>query len=533
MAISNFAAEVMADGPIGFWRLGEPAGSATTGDSSGNANNGSCTGGITFGQPGFHGGDAAALFDGVSGRIVVLNSNSLNPPHITMEAKVRWDGANDLYQRIVEKSSFPELAQYGFGILPDGHVHVELRTSSAPISVSIDSIAVLSIAIETHIVATYDGSLIRIYLNGVLDNQTHAPGSISPKPPTQANLVESGVGIGNQTQRNRPFKGLIDEVALYPRELPADRVLAHYRAQFAERQIHQYAAKFVCGKTDGGIVAPGTYFTAINVHNPLYAEVRFRVKAASGLPGLKPGPVSKFHAAGLGADEALEIDCPDIRKLAGHPAEFMKGFIVIESETELDVLAVYTAAGRDGQVETLHLERVPARSRKAGARETCVTFEAPLALGTEYGLPVGQHSGDVIFTTSGIAVSIRDFAFVGGGGTFNLARVDAAPELNNTQTMRLNNVCLEFDFSALDFVPTRVQLEVLDKGGSENLSVNGSPVFAGQISAFPASLGGAAVAVSLAPVPGGHKGTVTLSGAISRFMIGGQEFWIDNVCAME
>lgn len=237
---------------------------------------------------------------------------------------------------------------------------------SAPVSDAIDSIAVLSIGIEAHIVVTYDGSLISIYLNGALDNQSSAPGSISPKPPTSANLIESGVGIGNQTQRDRPFKGLIDEVALYPRELPADRVLAHYRAQFAERQIHQYAAKFVCGKTDGGIVAPGTYFTAINVHNPLYTEAHLRVKVAIGLPGLMPGAVSKFHPVRLGPDEALEIDCPDIRKLAGHSAEFMKGFVVIESQTELDVVVVYTAAGRDGQVETLHLERVPARSRKAG-----------------------------------------------------------------------------------------------------------------------------------------------------------------------
>ena len=83
----------------------------------GMQNNGTYSGGITFGQPGFHGGDTAALFDGATGRIIVPNSNSLNPPHITMEAKVRWDGPNDFHQRILEKSSFPELAQYGLGIL--------------------------------------------------------------------------------------------------------------------------------------------------------------------------------------------------------------------------------------------------------------------------------------------------------------------------------------------------------------------------------------------------------------------------------
>src|SRR5262245_34356185 len=165
MAISNFAAEVLADGPIGYWRLGEALGSVNAADASGNLNNGTCSGGITFGQPGFHGGDTAALFDGRTGRIIVLNSNSLNPPHITMEAKVRWDGPNGLYQRILEKSSFPELAQYGMGILPDGQVRVELRTSSAPTSVAVDSVAVVTQGVETHVVATYDGAFIRIYFN--------------------------------------------------------------------------------------------------------------------------------------------------------------------------------------------------------------------------------------------------------------------------------------------------------------------------------------------------------------------------------
>jgi hypothetical protein len=61
MAISNFANEVLADGPIGYWRLGEPLGSVSAGDTSGNANTGTCSGGITFGQPGFQGGDSGVL----------------------------------------------------------------------------------------------------------------------------------------------------------------------------------------------------------------------------------------------------------------------------------------------------------------------------------------------------------------------------------------------------------------------------------------------------------------------------------------
>jgi hypothetical protein len=533
MAISNFATEVLTDGPIGYWRLGEALGSVTAADASGNLNNGTCSGGITFGQPGFHGGDTAALFDGKTGRTIVLNSNSLNPPHITMEAKVRWDGPNDYYQRILEKSSFPELAQYGLGILPDGHVRVELRTSSATTSVDVDSIALVAQGVETHVAATYNGNVIRIYLNGVLDSETRAPGSISPKPPTSLNLIESGVGIGNQTQRDRPFKGLIDEVALYPAALSAERILAHYQSQFADRVIFQYAAKFVCGKSAGEVVAPGVYFTAVNVHNPTYKTIRLAVKVAVALPGLKPGPVSKFYDAKLGPDEALEIDCADIHKLAG-TNDFLKGFVVIESEIELDVVTVYTAAGSEGQVETLHTERVSPRRRAAGAREVCVDFEAPLTVGTQYGAPAGHHSGDVVFTTNGIPVSVHDFDFSGGGGTFNVAHIDVAPvPFGSGQSMRANNINLEFDFNNIGFAPNEVKFEFLDLGGSENISVNGSPIFAGELSSVPSPIGGVNVSVSTTPVTGGKKGIVILTGLVQKIRVGGQEFWIDNVCARQ
>lgn len=134
--------------------------------------------------------------------------------------------------------------------------------------------------------------------------------------------------------------------------------------------IFEYAAKFVCGKSDGTVVAPGEYWTAINVHNPTTVPISFRKKFAIALPHERPGPVSPFFDAKLGPDEALEIDREDI---FGHifgnteyRADFLKGFVVIQSDIELDVVAVYTAAGEDGQVETFHTERVSPRRQQVG-----------------------------------------------------------------------------------------------------------------------------------------------------------------------
>src|SRR5882724_4953244 len=116
-APNAYAAAIMNDHPIGYWRLGESTG-PTAADSSGNLHGGTYSGGLTFGQPGFHPpGDTAVLFHGATlatGRIVIPNTATLNPPRITMEAKIRWDGPiDDIQQRILEKESFAGITQYG------------------------------------------------------------------------------------------------------------------------------------------------------------------------------------------------------------------------------------------------------------------------------------------------------------------------------------------------------------------------------------------------------------------------------------
>jgi Concanavalin A-like lectin/glucanases superfamily/CARDB len=393
----SYAAQVLADGPIGYWRLGEAPGSPTAADSSVNGNNGNYTGGITLGQPGFHGGDTAALFDGATGRIVVPNSATDNPARITMEAKVRWDGPTGLQQRILEKESFAGTTQYGLSVLPGGQVHVELRmrVSGAPQVVAADSIDLVASGAETHVAATYDGLKICIYLNGSPDNNGNPqnPGCKTvnstpvdidtkwphtpPDDPEVALAIGDRMGIIPPDTRHRTFNGLIDEVALFDKALSADQVRAHYQSQLVEAKMFQYAVKFVCGKSSGGVVAPGDYFTAINVHNPNEKGIGFKKKFAIALPGERAGRVSRFFDAKLGPDEAFEIDCPDILRRTETKEGFLKGFVVIETAMELDVVGVYTAAGATGRVETMELERVSPRRQAAQGEPDLIPVPDP------------------------------------------------------------------------------------------------------------------------------------------------------------
>jgi len=53
---------------------------------------------------------------------------------------------------------------------------------------------------------------------------------------------------------------------------------------------YEYATKFICGEPDVPVVAPGRYFTAINVHNPNQENIVFRKKIAVALPSEKAVP---------------------------------------------------------------------------------------------------------------------------------------------------------------------------------------------------------------------------------------------------
>jgi len=125
--------------------------------------------------------------------------------------------------------------------------------------------------------------------------------------------------------------------------------------------MFRYAVKFICGKSDGSLVAPGTYWTAINVRNSGSNRVAISKRMCIALPSEKPGPVTRTFDAALGPNEAFEIDNRDIFGHIDRPGDFAKGFVVIDCATELDVVSVYSAAGSTHQIETLFLERAPYR----------------------------------------------------------------------------------------------------------------------------------------------------------------------------
>jgi hypothetical protein len=131
-------------------------------------------------------------------------------------------------------------------------------------------------------------------------------------------------------------------------------------------QLFEYAVKFVCGQavvTPVGLppVAPGYYFTEINVQNPNAEPIVFQKKFATAEINQKQGKKSDFHKAALDSDYAFAVECTEITKVFGLGG-FVTGFVVFQSPRELDIVAVYTAAATINGPLTMHMERVPKRS---------------------------------------------------------------------------------------------------------------------------------------------------------------------------
>jgi hypothetical protein len=165
----------------------------------------------------------------------------------------------------------------------------------------------------------------------------------------------------------------------------------------------------------------------------------------------------------------------------------------------------------------------------------CVAFDAPLAAGTSYG-GAAQPPGTVVLNSAIGAMSVENFRQASGASTFNQARVVAATGgAPGNQVLNVNNIALRFALGA----PAReVRFDYVDLGGVENFSVNGAPVTVGNLDALPTVVNGVSVAVLTTPILNaggvqiGRAGQVRMSGSINEFVIGGQEFFLDDVCVV-
>lgn len=147
-----------------------------------------------------------------------------------------------------------------------------------------------------------------------------------------------------------------------------------------------------------------------------------------------------------------------------------------------------------------------------------------------------NHLNTNIATACGFKVDNTSFTTAAGNVIFGFAKVENAPAgFGSGHVLRLNNST--FLYNGIAGATGKIKFEYLDLGGVQNLSINGV-LFVGKLLAAVSSpiLSPTGVVVSVTSFPitppaSGVKGVVTLSGQIKSFGIGGQEFYIDNLCS--
>jgi hypothetical protein len=154
----------------------------------------------------------AYSFDGVNGRVEASGTNINDLQQLTIDAWVKHNSlSGSTIQRYVSLSGEKAVLRkhtwnkLDFYMTIDG----ELRT--------IRVIDVLQVGVFHHVAGTYDGSVMRLYLDGV----------------EVGNLAVSGtVGVGNGVvfSGSETLDGLLDEVEIYNRALSASEIQAIFNA---------------------------------------------------------------------------------------------------------------------------------------------------------------------------------------------------------------------------------------------------------------------------------------------------------------
>lgn len=136
------------------------------------------------------------------------------------------------------------------------------------------------------------------------------------------------------------------------------------QAQPPQPDVTTWHVKFVCGQRppqqDWNAVAPGNYYTAINLLNSTRETARVATQISTTTATVAGGIVTAGPAIVLQALQAAELDCADILR-ASPSIRFLKGFVSVSSATPLAITAVYTAANASG-VASIDVEQISAVS---------------------------------------------------------------------------------------------------------------------------------------------------------------------------
>lgn len=242
-SLASYGSEVISDGPVAYWRLGEATG-VTASDESGNGHLGTYSGSPTLGVDGLINDDpdTAVAFDGLDDRISVANHTDINTNPVPYESKtveLWFKTGTDISTRQVIYEQGGSVR--GLNIYLDGGlVYINgwnlinddggATTPWGPAYVS----SAVAPATRYYVVLVMEHSTGRVegFLNGASMGAASGVGKLYVHS-GDINIARNGNtyfhdGAGNSV--GEYFSGTVDELAVYNIALSGARTLAHYQA---------------------------------------------------------------------------------------------------------------------------------------------------------------------------------------------------------------------------------------------------------------------------------------------------------------
>jgi PKD repeat protein len=227
------AAVLGTSGISDLWRLDETTGTTAT-DANGANDNGTYVSGATSVAP-LIGGETnsfARAFNGTSQYIDMSPTPFGTPSNFSVETWVRTSAAKASggYHFLVSDSSVD--FNNGFSLVIDSSnrpIFVAARENVIGIVTRGQATSATTVAPNTthQLVGTYDGSRVRIYVDGVERANASFSGAATW---SSSRDLRIGRPISATSLAQRYLQGSIDEPALYTTALSAATVLAHYEA---------------------------------------------------------------------------------------------------------------------------------------------------------------------------------------------------------------------------------------------------------------------------------------------------------------
>ncbi len=206
------------DGLVAWWAFDETMDSPVTLDYSGHGLGGKLRN--VMRGPGIEG----KALDCQGGAVEVAASPLLAPANaLTIECWVRTDMAGQSDKWFVNSVSrgFERKATTGFRLgLIGGKPCLEIPLTT--FSHHLTANAALPLGRWVHLAGTFDGTTMRIYMDGQECGSLQRPGALQPN--------DHSLCLGNYDMKHKAhFTGFLDEVKLYNRALSPEEVLAHYQ----------------------------------------------------------------------------------------------------------------------------------------------------------------------------------------------------------------------------------------------------------------------------------------------------------------